>query len=50
VFSTVISLMIVPCSYIMMTDTRRALRRIFKLDRSHEQPMGEAAASGAGEA
>ena len=50
VFSTVISLMIVPCSYIMMTDTRRALRRIFKLDRSHEQPMGETAASGAGEA
>ncbi len=47
VFATVISLMIVPCSYIIMTDARRALRRFLDLDRSSEQPMESPAASSA---
>jgi len=49
-FSTVISLLIVPCSYIIMTDSRRALRRIFGLDRSQEQPMETSPVSGAADA
>jgi multidrug efflux pump subunit AcrB len=50
VFSTVISLMIVPCGYIIMTDARRALRRLLNLDRSHEQPMDTPATSEAADA
>ncbi len=50
VFSTVISLVIVPCCYIIMTDARRALRRWLSLDRAHEQPMESTAASGGVEA
>ena len=45
-----ISLVFVPCGYIIMTDARRALRRYLSLDRSREQPMDEAAASGTADA
>jgi len=39
VFSTVISLLIVPCTYLILTDLKRGVRIALNLDRSQEQPM-----------
>lgn len=39
VFSTVISLLIVPCTYLILTDLKRGMRIALNLDRSQEQPM-----------
>jgi multidrug efflux pump subunit AcrB len=39
VFSTVISLMIVPCVFLIMTDAKRGVRELLHADRSREQPM-----------
>ena len=38
-FATVISLLIVPCSYVIMTDAKRGLRILYHGDRSREQPI-----------
>ncbi len=39
VFSTAISLMIVPCVYLILTDVKRGMRVALRMDRSQEQPM-----------
>ncbi|TDI12734.1 MAG: efflux RND transporter permease subunit [Acidobacteria bacterium] len=39
VFSTVISLIIVPCVYLILTDVKRGMRVVLNMDRSREQPM-----------
>jgi multidrug efflux pump subunit AcrB len=39
VFSTVISLVIVPCVFLILTDAKRGVRVLLNADRSREQPM-----------
>jgi multidrug efflux pump subunit AcrB len=39
VFSTTISLVFVPCAYLIVTDVKRSGRMLLRLDRSREQPL-----------